>query len=255
MSSLKSLSHFPNIFLDCASSNLSMPQSEDVLFVLDSVAHVFNISISLDKIDPLTVILNSALPNPVCYKETQQIYLTSKSPSWCQIAYQFAHELCHYSIAGNVPGNLRWLEESICEASSYYFLPKISKYWKRINVNKITPDGEMYYPCFTSYVEVDCKKSTPFDISQLCKLPISEISQNLIINPYMRNINSHIANCMLPIFKKYPLTWKAIPYLGFVNPGQHLTDSLKEWIALSPPKCHAGLIEFSLLFGAPELLL
>lgn len=255
MSNLKSLEHFPNVYLDLEHSKIEISQKESVLFVLDSLTHVFNLFLPLNGAERLIIALDQDIPCPVCYKLHGQIKLKAQPQKWNQLAYQFAHELCHYLIPAFTPANLGWLEESICEMSSYYFLPKISKYWKRINANKCTSEGEPYYPYFTSYVESEKMKAQIFDISQLCHTPAPSVLKELESDEYIRDKNSHIANCILPIFKKRYLTWHAVPYLGNIKANQTLTDSLKEWIELSPQESRAGLIEIAHLFGASESLL
>ena len=244
MQSLCTLKDFPQISLDCAASNLSPGQAANPLLVLHSVAHVFNISLSLSDIRPVTIILDLSEPKPICYRSLQKIYLSSPSTRWCKMAYQFAHELCHYVIPSDVPSHLRWLEESICELSSYYFLPKISKYWRRLGINLTTAEGEPYYPFFTSYVEDDQKNS-------FCSSAhASPDLLKLIMDCEIRDMNAHIANELLPIFKSYPKTWHAIPLMASLRSDVSLEAFLEEWIALSPEESRIGLRKIAQIFGA-----
>lgn len=251
MQSLCTLKDFPQISLDCAASNLSPGQAANPLLVLHSVAHVFNISLSLSDIRPVTIILDLFKPNPICYRSLQKIYLTSPPTRWSQMAYQFAHELCHYVIPSDVPSNLCWLEESICELSSYYFLPKISKYWKRLGINLTTTDSEPYYPFFTSYVEDDQKKAVSFNLTTFCSSDhASPDLLKLIKDCEIRDMNAHIANELLPIFRSHPKTWHAIPFMASLRADVSLEASLEEWIALSPEESRIGLQKIAQIFGA-----
>lgn len=251
MQSLCTLKDFPQISLDCAASNLSPGQAANPLLVLHSVAHVFNISLSLSDIRPATIILDLSEPKPICYRSLQKIYLSSPSTRWCKMAYQFAHELCHYVIPSDVPSHLRWLEESICELSSYYFLPKISKYWRRLGINLTTAEGEPYYPFFTSYVEDDQKKAIIFDLDSFCSSAhASPDLLKLIMDCEIRDMNAHIANELLPIFKSYPKTWHAIPLMASLRSDVSLEAFLEEWIALSPEESRIGLRKIAQIFGA-----
>lgn len=256
MTGKKSLKHFQQILFDYKKSDLHLHEIENTLLVLHSVAHVFNISIPLDKISPLTIIVDTTREMPTCFRSINSIYLSSPHTEWNRLAYQFAHELCHYIIASDVPTNLCWLEESICELSSYYFLPKITKYWKRLGIELQTADEhpEPYFPLFSTYVEKDCKKAVPFNLAKLALSPSQDL-YDLENNCKLREKNAYIANNFLPIFKKHYRTWRAIPYLCQITPHQSLSNSLAEWIELSPPESHTGLIEIARLFGAQESLL
>lgn len=249
MGKLIPLKLFPQFSLDYEPKAVSELVLNNAIFVLDSVLHVMNISLPIQSLPPTIISLSTSHTCPTCFNNTNFIVLTTDIEYWAQIAYQFAHEMCHRVILNDVSQNLRWLEESICEMSSYYFLPKISKYWKRIAINKMTSDQKLYYPNFTSYVETDCQKAKAFDISRLCQTPQNELLKQLIENPYMRAENAHIANSMLPIFKEYPSTWHAIPYLAMLSSNQTFPDALKEWIKLAPPESRTGLQELAQLCG------
>lgn len=180
------------------------------------------------------------------------IILNSNPSSWSRLAYQLAHEMCHTVIHGKVQQNLRWLEESICELSSYYFLPKLSEYWQNTAINLMTADGQLYYPCFKTYVENDVQKAIPFEISQLCKTPKTQLAKKLDSDPYLRDMNSYIANRLLPIFQSHPNTWSAVPLLCNISDTSSLSDALLEWISISAAECRSALIEISNIFGLSE---
>lgn len=249
MQNLNSFKHFSNFSLNHNASNLSLYEIQYPLVVLDSVAYVFNSFVPITKLPDLQIILDSSRSNPTCFRQLGTIYLSSRPTSWSKIAYQFAHELCHYAIPNNVTPELRWLEESICELSSYYFLPEISKYWEQDGINLETADGDLYYPYFTSYVEDDKQKATPFDLSFIAN-PNSDDFKQLTHDCYIRDKNSYIAVKLLPIFKEDPKTWLAIPHLCDIKPNQTLYDALMEWISLSPAESHQGLLKIIQLFSA-----
>ena len=136
----------------------------------------------------------------------------------------------------------KWLEESICETASYYFLPKLTKYWKRINVQLVDSDDNLYANLFTTYVVDNSAKAVPFNI----------FDQNEILNLendcYQRGKNAYVANLLIPIFRKHCETWTAIHFLGDISEDLPLRDALKEWIQLSPRQCHNGLKQIYSLF-------
>ncbi len=59
-----------------------------------------------------------------------------------------------------------------------------------------------------------------------------------------------LINLLDSIFKKYPKTWRAIPFLSKIPSGLSLSDSLVKWIELSPIEAHTGLQKMAELFGA-----
>lgn len=154
-------------------------------------------------------------------------------------------------ISGEVVSELCWLEESICELSSYFFLPKITKYWLRLGrSNNIETTKQNYAPYFESYVIADQEKVEPFDLSLLISDPNASELNSLMNNYDLRKKNAYIAVKLLPIFKKYPKTWRAIPFLSKIPSGLSFSDSLVKWIELSPIEAHTGLQKMAELFGA-----
>lgn len=249
MGQLISSNFFPQFLFDCNLDSVSRFAANDAVFVLDSVLHVMNISLPINSVPKTIVLFQKSHGHPTCYNNSNLIILSADICSWDQIAYQFTHEMCHRVIPNPISHNLRWLEESICEMASYYFLPKISKYWKRIEINKFAQNDELYFPYFASYAEESRRSYSSFDLSQLCALPETEILKQLASNPYIRDKNSYIAGCMLPFFKKHPLTWHAIPYLCNITSGQTLSNSLFEWIKISPLESQIGLNKIAQMFG------
>ena len=245
---------FDNIRLEISSPGLTGTNIEVPLFVLHSVAHVMNISLPISTAPSLKIIFEADRESPICYRAKQTIYLAAELIQWSRIAYQFTHELCHYVIPEDVHQNFRWLEESICELSSYYFLPKISKYWRRTGVNLTTDKHELYYPYFTSYVENNSHKANSFDFSSFASdTQISQDLKELMSDCEIRDKNAYIANNLLPIFQRLPKTWQAIPFLCYPSSNLSFRDFLEEWIKLSPIESRAGLCEVARLFGAKNL--
>ena len=116
----------------------------------------------------------------------------------------------------------------------------------------MTADGPLYYPCLKTYVENDVQKAIPFEISQLCKTPKTQLAKKLDSDPYLRDMNSYIANRLLPIFQSHPNTWSAVPLLCNISDTSSLSDALLEWISISAAECRSALIEISNIFGLSE---
>lgn len=250
MGYLLPLKKFTQISVDCGSEEFSKIEGQPFLFVIDSLLHVMSISLPVESSPNVIISFDRSRNFPVCFRQIRTIFLTAPHSQWDRLSYQLSHEMCHMLIAEDVPENLRWLEESICELSSYYFLPKLSKYWRRKKCGFINAStNKPYYPEFESYVKNDSKKATPFDLSTFASInPPSDLIE-LTGNCELRFKNAHVANCMLPIFNKHPEIWHAVPYLCHITPNLSFQDSLKEWIALSPPESHTGLKKISNLFG------
>lgn len=108
-----------------------------------------------------------------------------------------------------------------------------------------------YYPFFTSYVEDDQKKAIIFDLDSFCSSAhASPDLLKLIMDCEIRDMNAHIANELLPIFKSYPKTWHAIPLMASLRSDVSLEAFLEEWIALSPEESRIGLQKIAQIFGA-----
>lgn len=208
---------------------------EHLLFTLDSVVELFNQYFPEKMNRSLVVSLSSSYGCPICFRSEQKIFLDTTTYSWCQAAYQFSHELCHYMIPSDVCSSLRWFEESICELASYFFVPKLTDLWKEKDISFKTSSGELYANTFVPYIKNDMAKSVPFDIYS------NENIEYLEHNCYEREMNKHIANILLPIFSKTPETWHAIPCLCKIPPNQTLLNSLLDWKNLAPSYSHKGI--------------
>lgn len=251
MGKLIALNRFPNFFLDCGADESLEVDASSTIFLLDSLLHVMDNSLPIKDSLSATIAFSQSYDCPTCYKHQNLIILHTSPSRWAQVAYQLAHELCHLAIKHDVAPNLHWLEESICELASYYFLPRLSKHWRRAKVKyKIAKTQKPYYPEFEKYVDNDKKKATQFDISNLASTTPSSELQILIDNHLLRDKNAYIAANLLPIFTRYPNTWHAIPFLSRITPNQTLQDSLKEWIEISPPEARPGLVLVAKQFGA-----
>ena len=214
-------------------------------FALDCTAMLMSHCLSELESLPLTIVYSENLPNPSCQRELRLILLSTRPYSWSQVVYQFAHELCHYAIPGHVSQNLRWIEESICQMSSIYFLHAISRLWKTQGVMYQSTDGKPYYLSFESYATDDAQRAEKFNFTD------SSVLQYLESECEDRPKNRHLANYLLPIFTALPGTWRAVPLLCRVNEPT-LQEALSAWIQVSPPEAQPGLRQIRSLFGFPD---
>lgn len=251
MEKLIPVESFSQISFDCGNYDFLENPKNNTFFVISSLLHVMDNELPIGSVPSTIISISEDSDCPICYRDSSHIVLTANPHSWSQLAYQLAHEMCHRVIPNEVTQNLRWLEESICELSSYYFLPRLSKFWCSLRISLLNAKtNEPYYPEFEKYVENDRKKAEAFDLSSLaCDTPSNELK--LLINDCeLRAKNAYISTCLLPIFNKHPCTWHAIPLLGALGSKLSLRDSLEEWIELSPKECRIGLQKIAHIFGA-----
>lgn len=73
--------------------------------------------------------------------ENELILLTTKDYSfWAQVIYQLSHEITHCFIYCNNKAEelkAKWIEETICEAMSLYFLKLFSESWEKFGLSKL----------------------------------------------------------------------------------------------------------------------
>ncbi|HJA64805.1 MAG TPA: hypothetical protein H9955_00660 [Candidatus Mediterraneibacter cottocaccae] len=250
MGKLIQLKSFSQISVDCGNYDFLENPTNNTIFVISSLLHVMNAELCIEHIPSTIISFFENAKAPVCNRKSGLIILAANPNSWNQLAYQLAHEMCHRAIPNDVVKNLRWLEESICELSSYYFLPHLSKHWRRKNVNLIyAKTNKPYYPAFEKYVKDARKKAIELNLSSFSVIPPSDELQSLIDDCEIREKNAYIATSLLPIFYKYPCTWHAVPLLGTLSPDLSLEASLIEWIELSPEECRIGLRKIAKIFG------
>ena len=220
------------------------------LFAIDSLLHVMNISLPIQQSPEAVIEFTDAKTYPETLRSQKIIYLTSEPDYWANTCYQLAHEMCHYMIPGDVVSTLRWLEESICELASCYFLLEFSKYWKRLGVS-ITSSrtGAPYYLALEEYVKNTLEKIHSLNLNSFCSQS-PEILQTLEKFCYCRETNRNIALRLLPIFQHFPEVWHAVPLLSELNASQPLLDALKQWLTLAPKESCIALQEVAQLFGA-----
>lgn len=214
-----------NIHLDGQGWGEAIP--ENIFKVIGSVDQVFRpcFGSSMNANNLLVVHSDN---HPVTYSDHNVILLSAKERRWCQYAYQFAHEYCHFQIGGNVPQQLRWFEESLCELASYFFLPLISDLWK---TNPPYPNWRDYAEEFRKYVMLDQQKATPFDLD-FSDNPDTLV--HLIQNEYDRPKNAYVALKLMPVFESTPDLWSVINNIKNVPKNLTFTESMRCWRDLSP---------------------
>lgn len=72
---------------------------------------------------------------------------------WARVAYQLSHELCHYEIFminGEKSQITSWIEETICEAFSLFFLKCLRDYWDEV---LLFEENRTYFESINRYLE------------------------------------------------------------------------------------------------------
>lgn len=210
-------------------------------YVLDCISMLFQQQIPQIGQKKLYIVNYPHPDHPICYRKQQLIFLNTAPSAWSQIAFQFAHELCHYAIPNDIDSNLRWLEESICEVASLYFLRQIGHYWMDIGEDLKTSDGAPYAIAFLRYAKNRQSNIAPFD---LCD---ASIIRELEHDCYNRNRNNYVASRLLPIFIQHPEVWTAVPRLCRIHEPS-LRQALAAWILESAPSERPALLQIQNLF-------
>ncbi len=211
---------------------LQIPENEtessvsNLCTVLDALSNLFSQYVPGLKEKPLTIRYFPSDNTPMCAREWQLILLNCDISYWNQSAFQFAHELCHYAIPADVHPKLRWVEETICQAASTFFLFQLEDVFGKFP----------YARYFSGYAERAARAKEEFDWKDPAELATLEG------NPYLREKNTYVANHLLPVFWEVPKVWAAIPLLGSVHEAPSTQAGLDEWLRLTPPDLRPGLL-------------
>lgn len=108
------------------------------LICKEIIAYFQNLQIRMDE---MPIDIKGGMPCPrFCPAEINilgfhQIHLTMTNYSyWCQVIFQLSHELTHYFIycyCKDERQKASWIEETICEAISLYFLAWYGENWEK----------------------------------------------------------------------------------------------------------------------------
>lgn len=153
---------------------------------------------------------------------------------WSQISYQFLHEYCHRAMrTGWAKGKDKrfcWLEETLCELSSVYFMKRMVQRWLHMPI-KLYP---RYSISLHKYADNVFKKyeNTDEDMHSFLQRERSSLEQN----EYQRYKNGFIMTRLLPLFERDAALWQAIPFIGRVplERTEGLCDFLLLWKKILP---------------------
>lgn len=156
---------------------------------------------------------------PMTCRNKSTIYVNCPMFHVPQFIYQLTHELCHWMIPKDVATNLRWFEETLAVASSWFFPVKMNC----MDMNILLP-----------YIENTKATSASLDIPELFR-PESPTIADLENNS--DNFTDYekykcIALKLLPKIEENPLFWHAVPKICDIPCGLTFEESLNHWKAM-----------------------
>jgi hypothetical protein len=171
------------------------------------------------------------------------VRLDSDDNLWSQVAYQFAHELCHVlcKCEDDYRGNL-WFEETLAETASMYCMRRMGEQWR---TKAPYPNWKSYAPSLEGYVRNVIRGRELYP--ELVKLGMPAFyrkhKQRIESEPCDRAINGAMAIVLLNLFESDPKQWEAIRWLNSSpSPkGESFRQYLKKWHDASP-EAHRGFI-------------
>jgi hypothetical protein len=160
---------------------------------------------------------------------TVAMKLDFDGPYWCQLSYQFAHELCHITCGyrETVSQSNKWFEESICETASLFVLRRLNETWKTAAPYK---NWRSYAPNFGKYADARIKESQLPEGKTLADWR-KDNAAALEAKAEDRPRNNVVATALLPLFEAEPDHWAALRHLNDETPNHKETfqEYLQRW--------------------------
>lgn len=158
----------------------------------------------------------------------RRVLLNSGDRLWAQVAFQFAHEVCHIqcNYRDKEKSNL-WFEESLCEAASLFVLRRMAETWK---TKPPYANWKSYAPSLHDYADkriVDIDKPADMSTAEWFRRHEAELRST----GTNRRHNQIVAVALLPLLEKKPENWQAVRYLNLGDPQAKLSfpQFLREW--------------------------
>lgn len=134
-------------------------QSKAVLNLVRSSC-LSNVQIKSDRLPDSIIIENAVSPNPSIWlhKEPRTaawIRLNAAPGAWCQLAYQFGHELGHVLVNSWTPDAKpqppsQWIEEALAEGFSLFGLWRLAANWRKLPP---FPNNQAYATEISQYLD------------------------------------------------------------------------------------------------------
>lgn len=211
---------------DTKTGEIVSPVPMNIVAVLNSVKTAFEKYFGCEYMNNLRAYVLPCGESPTSFWQTNLIGLTARGRRWSRYSYQFAHELCHLTIAGDVIQSLRWFEESICELASVFFMQEMANMW---TANPPYENWKDYAPSLSQYANNEISKSFQIPNGVSFSQFFCDKSDFLSINPYERDINCLCAKNLLPIFSETPSLWQDIPAISNLKQEVDFFSALSQW--------------------------
>lgn len=204
----------------------------DVAAVCRSAATELTRSIPDRATDPITVSRDVKQGPMVIYGRgvdgERRVLLNSGDRLWAQIAFQFAHEVCHIqcNYRDKEKSNL-WFEESLCETASLFALRRMAETWK---TKPPYGNWKSYAPALQDYADKRIAQVNALENTTLAEW--YRRNESALRNSGIdRDKNNVVAVALLPLLEKNPRHWRAVRFLNLGDPQATLSfpQFLREW--------------------------
>ena len=206
-----------NDWLLFTSDTVEQGIARNCVSALNNVYNVFNDWFGVEPASlrsPVSVIMG-AQDYPQCFKTTGTVFLTSDTLHNPNMAvYQFAHELCHLLIPGNVTQRFKWFEETICRCASMSALRCI------------------YGASCTQYINGILSGNAMIPEGKSVAAYIRSVLVLVDQDQYRRDINGAIAEALTSILT--PAFWRRVPALCEISENTVFDDGIN-WFASALP--------------------
>ena len=190
------------------------------------------------KLDPIEVARSETGPIVLFQRGSggeYRVRLDTQDRRWAQLAFQFAHELCHI-LCGYVDDRNpnQWFEETLCETASLYALRRMAETWK---TDPPYANWKDYAQVLGDYAQDRFEK---YGLKPEQDLPAWYRGHEKALREKatLRDKNTAVAIRLLPIFEEDPARWRAVAYLNKVRArgDQPFDRYLGNWRRAAPAK-------------------
>jgi hypothetical protein len=216
----------------------------DVSAVVQSVAQCLEEAVMERPVEPILVEPTPGIDDPprALFDRAKsgevRVLLNVRGNLWARLALQFAHEFCHVLSNFGEPlhHSSRWLDESLCEASSLFALRAMAARWQHFPPY---PNWAPYALRLAEYSEERCTDPAhqlPAGMGFLQWLA----SQVPLLrgDAGRRADNTLVALRLLPVFEENADAWRAVRYLNLWDASQDssVEQFCAHWREVVPPR-------------------
>lgn len=215
-----------------------------VEFVLQQFIQIFGINIINN--EPCIVFNNEKDKQPRLFINTTPIRIQVCMDSyqyWSQFIFQLSHEIMHYAIRQRKKdkrAEVKWLEETICEAASIYIVNNSANNWRKCSLSTI---NHTYYRSLKKYARDYYKKQKPSALKKITNMEdLRTFNQESDKDSETRLLRSAERNIIYNDFRRNP---KHIPmsttYSNYTK--DNLLINLEDWKYNEPNNAFIPILE------------